>query len=254
MSSPFTPSSDSGQRPEDITDAEAKAMFQARARRSRSTSRSSRARPGTPATRWWRKSSSAAASLSAATPRTCSRRPAGLATTPRSRTRSISAGSSPRWSRAGADRRCSTATRPSGRRWRKRNTDYARGFADSVGLFVPPAEIEDDSAAGEAARKIAGDHLNAHARAEFNIPGITFGGRYDGSAIIVPDGTAPPPDAANTYVADRLPRRARAAHLARRRPFALRHVRIRVHAAAARATRCRRRAVCRGGRSRWACR
>ena len=30
---------------------------------------------------------------------------------------------------------------------------------------------------------------------EFNIPGITFGGRYDGSPIVVSDGTAPPPDA-----------------------------------------------------------
>ena len=30
-------------------------------------------------------------------------------------------------------------------------------------------------------------------------PGITFGGRYDGSPIIVADGTAPPPDAVNTY-------------------------------------------------------
>jgi 2-polyprenyl-6-methoxyphenol hydroxylase-like FAD-dependent oxidoreductase len=67
-----------------------------------------------------------------------------------------------------------------------RNTAYARAFADSVGRFVPPRELEDDSPAGEAARKIAGDHLNAHARFEFNIPGITFGGRYDGSPIIIP--------------------------------------------------------------------
>ena len=115
----------------------------------------------------------------------------------------------------------------------KRNTGYARGFADSVGLFVPSREIEDDSAAGEAARQVAGDHLNAHARAEFNIPGITFGGRYDGSSIIVPDGTMPPPDAANTYVADRLPGRTRAASLAGRRALALRCIRLRVHAAAA---------------------
>ena len=82
----------------------------------------------------------------------------------------------------------------------KRNTTYARGFADSVGLFVPPAELEDDGPAGVAARQLAGDHLNKHARAEFNIPGITFGGRYDGSALIVTDGSAPPPDAANSYV------------------------------------------------------
>ena len=82
----------------------------------------------------------------------------------------------------------------------KRNTKYARGFADSIGLFVPPAELEDDTPAGEAARKQTGDHFNQHARFEFNIPGITFGGRYDGSAVIISDDTRPPPDAVNTYV------------------------------------------------------
>ena len=81
----------------------------------------------------------------------------------------------------------------------KRNTSYARGFADSMGLFVPPPELEDDSPAGVAARKLTGDHFNKHSRYEFNIPGITFGGRYDGSPLIVPDGTAPPPDAVNSY-------------------------------------------------------
>ena len=214
----------------------------------RSTSRSSRARPGTPATRWWRRNSSAAASSSAATPCICSRRPAGSATTPPSRMRSISAGSSPPCSRAGAARRCSTATRSSGRRSPSATPTYARGFADSLGLFVPPPELEDDSPAGEAARKLTGDHFNHHARFEFNIPGITFGGRYDGSPIVVADGTAPPPDAANTYAADRLPRRPRAASLARRRPLALRHARLRVHAAAARRKARRRRAVPRSGR------
>ncbi|HXF89341.1 MAG TPA: FAD-dependent oxidoreductase [Xanthobacteraceae bacterium] len=94
----------------------------------------------------------------------------------------------------------------------KRNTAYARTFADSVGLFVPPPEIEDETPAGEAARKLTGDHFNHHARFEFNIPGITFGGRYDGSAIIVPDGTAPPPDAPNTYVPTACPG-GRAPHL-----------------------------------------
>jgi hypothetical protein len=81
----------------------------------------------------------------------------------------------------------------------RRNTTYARGFADSLGLFVPPPELEDETPAGEAARKLTGDHFNHHARFEFNIPGITFGGRYDGSPIIVPDGTVPPPDAVNSY-------------------------------------------------------
>ena len=81
----------------------------------------------------------------------------------------------------------------------RRNTTYARGFADSLGLFVPPPELEEESPAGEAARKLTGDHFNHHARFEFNIPGITFGGRYDGSPIVISDGTAPPPDAPNSY-------------------------------------------------------
>ncbi|MGJ4951368.1 FAD-dependent oxidoreductase [Bradyrhizobium sp. HKCCYLS20291] len=86
-----------------------------------------------------------------------------------------------------------------------RNTDYARRFADSLGLFAAVPEIEDATDTGAEARRIAGAYLDRHARAEFNIPGITFGGRYDGSPIIVSDGTAPPPDAANVYVPSACP-------------------------------------------------
>jgi len=81
-----------------------------------------------------------------------------------------------------------------------RNTGYAKKFADSIGRFMPVPEIEDDGIAGEQARRAAGDYLALHGKSEFNIPGITFGGRYDGSPIIVDDGTAPPPDEANVYV------------------------------------------------------
>ncbi len=81
----------------------------------------------------------------------------------------------------------------------KRNTGYSKLFADSLGLKFAPAEIEDESPQGEAARAEAGEYFNAHARREFNIPGVTFGGRYDGSPIIVSDGTSPPPDAPNIY-------------------------------------------------------
>ena len=80
-----------------------------------------------------------------------------------------------------------------------RNTGYARGFADSLGLYQPVAEIEDATPAGDEARRRAGAYFLAHGRSEFNIPGITFGGRYDGSPAIVSDGSAPPPDAANIY-------------------------------------------------------
>lgn len=80
-----------------------------------------------------------------------------------------------------------------------RNTGYARQFADSVGLFVATPELEADTAEGEAARQLASLHLNQHVRLEFNIPGVTFGGRYHGSPIVVTDGSTPPLDAANSY-------------------------------------------------------
>jgi len=81
-----------------------------------------------------------------------------------------------------------------------RNTTYAKRFADSLGNFQPVPEIEDDTPQGAEARKRAGAYLEAHGRAEFNIPGITFGGRYDGSPAIIGDGSAPPPETMNTYV------------------------------------------------------
>src|SRR6185436_17824112 len=42
----------------------------------------------------------------------------------------------------------------------RRNTAYARGFADSLGLFVPPEELEDEGPAGAEARRRTGDHFN----------------------------------------------------------------------------------------------
>ena len=87
----------------------------------------------------------------------------------------------------------------------QRNTAFARTFADSLGLFAPHPQIEEDSARGIELRAEAGVYFNAHARAEFNIPGITFGARYDGSPVIVSDGTVPPPDEANRYEASACP-------------------------------------------------
>ncbi|MDB5771246.1 MAG: hypothetical protein JWM42_1620 [Burkholderia sp.] len=86
-----------------------------------------------------------------------------------------------------------------------RNTGYAKTFADSLGLFKPVPEIEDDSETGRAAREQAAAYLEAHGRAEFNIPGVTFGGRYDGSPAIVADGSAAPPDSANQYIPSACP-------------------------------------------------
>ena len=82
----------------------------------------------------------------------------------------------------------------------QRNTGYARDFADSIGLYSAAPGLEDDSPQGVRLRTEAGAYLDAHARAEFDIPGITFGTRYDASPIVVADGTQPPPDTANKYV------------------------------------------------------
>ena len=92
-----------------------------------------------------------------------------------------------------------------------RNTNFARQFADSLGANIAPAELEEDSPAGIEARARAGEYFNRHARKEFNIPGITFGCRYDGSPIIVADGE-PPPDQANVYFPTSCPG-GRAPHL-----------------------------------------
>ena len=87
----------------------------------------------------------------------------------------------------------------------QRNTGYARHFADSVGLFSAKPELDDDSAQGNEERAKASEYLNRHARLEFNIPGVTFGGRYDNSPIIVRDGAVLPPDTPNAYTATASP-------------------------------------------------
>lgn len=80
-----------------------------------------------------------------------------------------------------------------------RNTGYARSFADSLGRLLPAQGLEDEGPLGERLRREAGEYLEQHGRAEFNIPGITFGTRYTGSPIIVSDGTEPPADSPNRY-------------------------------------------------------
>lgn len=86
------------------------------------------------------------------------------------------------------------------RRLAVRNTGYARQLAESIGNYMPHPLIEAAGPEGDAIRREAGEYLNGHARREFAIPGITFGGRYDDSPMIKPDGAPPPPDAMNIYV------------------------------------------------------
>ena len=70
-----------------------------------------------------------------------------------------------------------------------RNTEFARRFADSIGLYRSTPALEDAGKAGDAARRRSGEYLVNHARNEFNIPGFTFGARYDSSPIVVTDPT-----------------------------------------------------------------
>lgn len=86
-----------------------------------------------------------------------------------------------------------------------RNTGYARRFADSVGHYVPPSGLEADTQEGEALRSAAGAYLEDHARREFNIPGVTFGMRYDGSPVLPQSDGPIPEDAANSYTQSGLP-------------------------------------------------
>jgi hypothetical protein len=93
-----------------------------------------------------------------------------------------------------------------------RNTGFARAFADSLGLFRPKDGLENESAEGEALRAEAGTYLTQHGQKEFNIPGITFGTRYNESPIIVSEDKEPPPDSANEYMPTAQPG-GRAPHL-----------------------------------------
>lgn len=86
-----------------------------------------------------------------------------------------------------------------------RNTGYAKSFADSIGLMVasPALELDDDTA--RALRQSASERLQAHVQREFNIPGVTFGERYDTSPLIVSGAAQAPPDTANEYVPSKVP-------------------------------------------------
>lgn len=81
-----------------------------------------------------------------------------------------------------------------------RNTACARAFADSVGLFEVTPALEADDATGERLRAEASEVLGAHVRREFNIPGVTFGERYDASPIVFGDAAQAPSDQANEYI------------------------------------------------------
>jgi hypothetical protein len=84
-----------------------------------------------------------------------------------------------------------------------RNTGAARLLAKSIGDIRVPAELEQDSAAGAAARQDIGAYLATFGE-EFASIGVQLGARYNGSPIIAGD-EAPPPDDFARYLPSAVP-------------------------------------------------
>ncbi|WP_332452201.1 FAD-dependent monooxygenase [Burkholderia ubonensis] len=74
-----------------------------------------------------------------------------------------------------------------------RNTAAARRLTLRVGEVQVPAEVEAAGVQGDAARARLGEALQAF-RGQFEALGVELGARYDGSAIVWPDGKAPDDD------------------------------------------------------------
>ena len=74
-----------------------------------------------------------------------------------------------------------------------RNTAAARQLTANIGATDVRPEIEQNSPAGEAARRTAGDML-AQFTEQFASIGVQLGARYDGSPIVCEDGPAPADD------------------------------------------------------------
>lgn len=81
-----------------------------------------------------------------------------------------------------------------------RNVNAASRIADIIVGLEVPAAIEDSGAAGEAARKLAGEKITAAVTEEALTRGLQFGVRYDDSPIIIADGTPAPSDSPTNYV------------------------------------------------------
>ena len=92
-----------------------------------------------------------------------------------------------------------------------RNTGMAKRFSLDLNEAPVDPEMMEDSAAGAAARARTGAFFSRFTE-EFASLGIQLGARYDGSRIVVPDGTAPPRDDPTVYTPSASPG-GRAPHL-----------------------------------------
>jgi 2-polyprenyl-6-methoxyphenol hydroxylase-like FAD-dependent oxidoreductase len=75
--------------------------------------------------------------------------------------------------------------------------------AQNYFALISPSDCEhilEDSADGERQRAATGAHIKQATRNEWENLGIVLGFRYEGSPVVVPDGTPPTPDEVGTYV------------------------------------------------------
>ncbi|MGE0733874.1 MAG: FAD-dependent monooxygenase [Alphaproteobacteria bacterium] len=85
-----------------------------------------------------------------------------------------------------------------------RNTSCSRMFQQMVAKVVVKPELEEDNAAGAAARAELGKYLSTFGE-EFASLGIQLGARYDDSPLIAHDGAAPPVDDPFVYTPSSVP-------------------------------------------------
>jgi 2-polyprenyl-6-methoxyphenol hydroxylase-like FAD-dependent oxidoreductase len=86
----------------------------------------------------------------------------------------------------------------------QRNTAMSHQFASAVANLEIPPELEDEGAAGDAARKRIGAHLATFTE-EFRSLGIQLGARYHSSPLIAEDEETPPEDSPFEYSPSSVP-------------------------------------------------
>jgi 2-polyprenyl-6-methoxyphenol hydroxylase-like FAD-dependent oxidoreductase len=86
-----------------------------------------------------------------------------------------------------------------------RNVAYALELARRNGQCPVSPALDADTQEGVAARAATAAHLASFARWEFDTPGIQLGARYDGSPIIIGDGSTPPADSPIDYIPSGVP-------------------------------------------------
>ncbi len=85
-----------------------------------------------------------------------------------------------------------------------RNTSASGDYASKIGKLSFPDYVDEDSERGAEARMSLRDELSSF-KEEFASMGVVLGARYDGSPLVIADGSSPPPDERARYVPSACP-------------------------------------------------